>query len=141
PIAAKNGADIFTQTKVEWIEKLAAGGWRIHGQHVRDLTQHDSFTMDVRNVILAAGSLNSTEILLRSEMHGLKVSPALGTKFSGNGDFFGLCYNGDPETDVLGYRFQQTPASNDSAAPGPSIVGLVRYNGVLPEAQRISVED
>ena len=34
PLAAKNGADIFTQTKVEWIEKLSDGGWRIHGQHV-----------------------------------------------------------------------------------------------------------
>ena len=42
-------------------------------------------------------------------MHGLSVSPALGTKFSGNGDFFGLAYNGDYETDVLGYPYQQAP--------------------------------
>ncbi len=42
-------------------------------------------------------------------MHGLSVSPALGTKFSGNGDFFGLAYNGDYETDVLGYEYQKRP--------------------------------
>src|SRR5262249_41842184 len=53
PLAAHNGADIFTQTKVEWIEKLPGGGWRIHGQHVTS-TGHDSFTLDARNVILAA---------------------------------------------------------------------------------------
>src|SRR5262245_33574152 len=141
PMAQQAGATILTQTKVEWLEKLPAGGWRIHGRHVVDDEPDEEFTLDAREVTLSAGALNSTEILLRSEMHGLKVSPALGTRFSGNGDFFGLGYNGDFETDVLGYRFQQTPASNDSAPPGPNIVGLVRYNGVLPEAQRIAVED
>src|SRR6185436_11415731 len=115
--AAKNGADIFTQTKVEWIEKLPGGGWRIHGQHFADQLRRESFTLEAKNVILSAGSLNSTEILLRSEVHGLKVSPALGTNFSGNGDFFGLAYNGSPETDVLGYG-QQKPATGDSLPPG-----------------------
>ena len=74
-------------------------------------------------------------------MHGLSVSPALGTRFSGNGDFFGLAYNGDYETDVLGYG-QQTPAAGDSPAPGPIIVGA----GALQRQrrrwqQRIAVED
>ena len=92
-------------------------------------------------MVLSAGALNSTEILLRSEMHGLTVSPALGTKFSGNGDFFGLAYNGDYETDVLGYPYQQAPANGDSPSPGPNIVGLVRYTQGLPEDQRIAVED
>src|ERR1039457_6939752 len=46
-------------------------------------------------VVLSAGSLNSTEILLRAPMHWLSISPALGTGFNGNGDFFGLAYNTD----------------------------------------------
>ena len=141
PMAANAGAKIFTQTKVEWLEKLAAGGWRIHGQHVTGAASSDSFTLDAGAVILSAGSLNSTEILLRSEMHGLGVSPALGTKFSGNGDFFGLAYNGDIETNVLGYAKADTPGPGDSPEPGPNIVGVVRYTGGLPEAQRITVED
>ncbi len=102
PLAAKNGTDIFTQVKVEWVEKLDSGGWRIHGQRTDGLTE-DAFTLEAQNVVLSAGAINSPDILLRSEMHGLKVSPALGTRFSGNGDFFGLAYNGDPPTDVLGY--------------------------------------
>ena len=141
PMARNAGATIFTQTKVEWLEKLPGGGWRIHGQYVTGPGASQAFTLDAGEVVLSAGSLNSTEILLRSEMHGLSVSPALGTKFSGNGDFFGLAYNGDYETDVLGYLYQQAAAAGDSPAPGPNIVGLVRYTQGLPEEQRIAIED
>jgi cholesterol oxidase len=140
-MAQQAGATILTQTKVEWLEKLADGTWRIHGQHVLGFGQSESFTLDARQVVLSAGSLNSTEILLRSEANGLSVSPALGTKFNGNGDFFGVAYNGFLETDVLGYPYKQGPGSGDSPEPGPNIVGLVRYNGTLPEAQRIAIED
>lgn len=140
PFAAKNGTDIFTQVKVEWVEKLKnGGGWKIHGKH-SDGAKQDSFTLEAQNLILSAGSLNSTEILLRSEMHGLKVSPALGTAFSGNGDFFGLAYNGDDATDVLGYG-NRVPKPAESKPPGPSIVGVVRYNASAPSEQRITVED
>ena len=141
PMAANAGATILTQTKVEWLEKLGGGGWKIHGKHVNDDFSGDEFTLTANEVILSAGSLNSTEILLRSEMHGLSVSPALGTKFSGNGDFFGLAYNGDYETDVLGYNPGQVPGPGDSPEPGPNIVGLVRYTAGVAEEDRIAVED
>jgi cholesterol oxidase len=141
PMARAAGATILTQTKVEWLEKLSAGGWRIHGQYVTAPDASQKFTLDAGEVVLSAGSLNSTEILLRSEMHGLAVSPALGTKFNSNGDFFGLAYNGDYETDVLGYLYKQAPAAADSPSPGPNIVGLVRYTEGLPEEQRIAIED
>jgi len=140
PMASNAGAEIFTQTKVEWIEKVGGGGWRIHGRHWQDKGRSQAFTLDAGNVILAAGAINSTEILLRSAMHGLSVSPALGTCFSGNGDFFGLAYNGDYATNVLGYG-QTDPRGGDAPPPGPSIVGLVRYNGSAPAENRITVED
>ncbi|HYW48669.1 MAG TPA: GMC family oxidoreductase [Bryobacteraceae bacterium] len=141
PMARSAGATILTQTKVEYLEKLSGGGWRIHGKYVDDKGGGTNFKLDAREVVLSAGSLNSTEILLRSEANGLSVSPALGTKFSGNGDFFGLAYNGDNETDVLGYQVADKPGTGDSPEPGPNIVGIVRYNGSLPESQRITVED
>jgi cholesterol oxidase len=140
PLAAKAGAQIFTQTKVEWVEKLSGGGWRIHGRRYRSQGGSDSFKLDARNVIFGAGSINTTEILLRSEMHGLSVSAALGTGFSGNGDFFGLAYNGDFVTDVLGYG-RRTPEAGKSLPPGPTIVGAIRYNGSAPLDKRITVED
>jgi cholesterol oxidase len=140
PMAASKGADIFTQVKVEWIEKLSSGGWRIHGRRYANEHSSESFTLDARNVVLSAGSINSTEILMRSEMHGLGVAPALGTRFSGNGDFFGLAYNGDFQTDVQGYG-DRVPAPGDAQYPGPSIVGVVRYDGAAPPEKRIAIED
>ena len=140
PMAAKAGTEIYTQAEVEWVEKLPGGGWRIHGKHHEGLSPAP-FVVDAKNVFLCAGSINSTEILLRSERRGLKVSPALGTCFSGNGDFFGLSYNGDWVTDVLGYGTKNKPEPGKAKPPGPSIVGVVRYNGSTPAGQRIAIED
>jgi cholesterol oxidase len=46
-------------------------------------------TIRANRVVLAAGTLGSTEILLRSSKK-LKLSNMLGRKFSTNGDFFGI---------------------------------------------------
>ena len=139
PMAFRAGADIFTQTKVEWIEKLPDGGWRVHGRHYSSKRSSRKFTMDAGNVILAAGSINSTEILMRSQMRGLRLSPAIGTCFGGNGDFFGLAYNGDHRTNVLGFG-TNTASPRASGAPGPTIVALLRYHGGRLE-ERFAVED
>jgi len=140
PMASNAGTEIYTQTKVEWVEKLAGGGWRIHGVHVADNLSSQPFTLDAKNVVLSAGAINSPEILLRSEMHGLKVSPVLGTGFSGNGDFFGLAYNGTYVTNVLGYGLKPA-APGDALPPGPTIVSAISYDGKVPVEDRFTVED
>ncbi|HBY61832.1 MAG TPA: hypothetical protein DEH78_18580, partial [Solibacterales bacterium] len=140
PLAKKGGAEIYTQVKVEWIEKLAGGGWRVHGRYQRSNTSSERFTLTAGNVILAAGSINSTEILMRSEMHGLKVSPRLGSGFSGNGDFFGLAYNGDYRANTLGLG-KKVESPGAMTPPGPTIVAALRYNGKLPASQRMTIED
>jgi cholesterol oxidase len=139
PLAQQNGTDIFTQSQVDWVEKLAGGGWRIHGRRYSGLFP-EKFTLEAGKVILAGGSLGSTEILLRSEQHGLSLSPRAGTGFTGNGDFFGLAYNSEYRTNVLG--FGNDPGSPWRVnAPGPSIVGAIKYNKNLPLGQRFTVED
>jgi len=140
PLARSAGTEIYTQTKVEWVEKLPAGGWRIHGSHVADDLSSQSFTLDAKNVVLAAGAINSPEILLRSEMHGLPVSPVLGTGFSGNGDFFGLAYNGTYVDNVLGYGLKP-PVAGGALPPGPTIVSAISYDGKVPIEDRFTVED
>ncbi|HUY12782.1 MAG TPA: GMC family oxidoreductase [Terriglobia bacterium] len=140
PMARNAGAEIYTQTKVEWLEKLSGGGWRIHGHYYKDVLNNEPFTLDAKNVVLSAGAINSPEILLRSELHGLSVSPALGASFSGNGDFFGLAYNGDTVTNVLGYGLRP-PQAGDALPPGPTIVGAVSYSGNIPVEDRFTVED
>ncbi len=44
-------------------------------------------------MILGAGTLGSTEILLRSRDKGLALSDRLGANFSGNGDALGFAYD------------------------------------------------
>jgi len=139
PMAGNAGAEIFTQTEVGWVEKLSGGGWRIHGRHYDAKHSRKKFMMDAEHVILAAGSINTTEILMRSETRGLKVSPAMGTRFGGNGDFFGLAYNGDHRADVLG--FGNHPGSPGAAMPpGPTIVSVMEYNGG-PLDEHFAIED
>lgn len=54
-----------------------------------------SLNVTANIVIVAAGSLGSTEILLRSKEHGLQLSDQLGKKFSANGDDLVLGVNQD----------------------------------------------
>ena len=137
PMARRAGAEIYTQARVEWVEKLAGGGWRVHGR-VRDGHREERFTLDARNVVVAAGSLNSTEILLRSEAQGLNVSPRLGSGFSGNGDFFGIAYNSDHLVQAVGIG---EDAGKGQFAPGPTMVAVVKVGGARPVVERFLVED
>ncbi|MEZ5352411.1 MAG: GMC family oxidoreductase [Bryobacteraceae bacterium] len=128
PLASKNGAEIYTQCEVESVEKLSGGGWRVHGYYVKDAVKKQKFTLEAGNVILSAGAINSTEILLRSaDKRGLSISPAAGTKFGGNGDFFGLSYNGDTPTRVLGFGTNPPDQTWKDNPPGPSIVAILKY--------------
>lgn len=140
PLARNNGTDIFTQAQVDWLEKLPGGGWRIHGRRHGELFP-EGFTLEAGCVVLSAGSIGSPEILLRSEIHGLSLSPRAGTGFSGNGDFFGIAFNSAYETNVLGFGNHLDNPWSKTNAPGPTIVGAIRYNPKLPVGQRFTVED
>jgi cholesterol oxidase len=140
PMAANAGAEIYTQAQVDFVRRLPDGRWQIQGTRFRNAFVREPFHLAAAHVVLAAGAINTTEILLRSERHGLTVSPRLGAGFGGNGDFFGLAYNGDFRTNVLG--FGNRPGSPRAAfAPGPTIVAGLRYDGARPADQRFLIED
>ncbi len=142
PVAHRNGTDIFTRMQVDRVERLPGGGWRIHGTRFLQPASTEKFSLETANVILAAGSLGTVEILLKSEAHGLSLSPKLGTQFTGNGDFFALAYNADQQVNTLGFGADPMhPWRKQGNAPGPSIVGCVKYDSSLPLEQRIAVED
>ena len=95
PLAEQNGAEVYPLHLVEKIEPLdpvETNGYRVHFRHFDSVRRGESTLGSVigRKVILSAGSLGTTETLLRCrDVHHLlpKLSAALGTKFSGNGDF------------------------------------------------------
>ncbi|MBI3698256.1 MAG: hypothetical protein HY238_25890, partial [Acidobacteria bacterium] len=78
---------------VDRIEPLPGGGYRVFYENLRvgdgDSQRHKSATAPV--VILAAGVLGSTQILLKSRKpHKFEFSDQLGRRFSTNGDFAGF---------------------------------------------------
>ncbi|MBI3329267.1 MAG: GMC family oxidoreductase [Nitrospinae bacterium] len=82
-------AEMATGHVVRYVEPAGDGGYLVH-YTLRGGDPEDLKVVHGRTVILAAGSLGSTEILLRSK-HQRKtlprVSDALGLGFSGNADF------------------------------------------------------
>ncbi|HCJ81997.1 MAG TPA: hypothetical protein DHV50_10895, partial [Erythrobacter sp.] len=92
PDAANHGADIFTQVKVLWIERDGPR-WRVHIEPNGEGAAQGPGSITADHVILGAGALGSTEILLRSREKGLPLSDRLGTNFSGNGDALGFAYD------------------------------------------------
>ena len=124
PDAKNHGAAIFTQISVRSLER-AADGWLVHYQLLgTGREKFDAPTMSVGAdlVIVAAGALGSTEILLRSGRAGLPLSGHLGQGFSGNGDVLGFGYDmGDPINGVgFGHRIKggMTPV-------GPVITSVI----------------
>ncbi len=140
PMARNAGADIFTEREARWIEKRPGGGWRVHGRRYDAGLLDSRFQLDAAHVILAAGSVHSTEILLRSQLHGLSLSPAVGTRFSCNGDFWGISYNGDYPIGAIGFgNHPSSPVAQ--TPPGPAIVSAIHYDSELPLKRRIHIED
>jgi cholesterol oxidase len=139
PLARAGGAEIFTRIEVDWLEHLADGRWRVH-----TITRPDGITpvhgeVIAGSVVLAAGTLGSTQVLLRSRAQGLALSPTLGTRFSGNGDLIALGYNTSVQTNVMGFG-TGTPLSGE-AQVGPTITIGADYRAQQPLAQRYLIED
>ncbi|MBL4673790.1 MAG: GMC family oxidoreductase [Arenicella sp.] len=93
PDANAHGAELFCNASVKYIEK-AAEGWIIHIRPTEGSRKtKKSKTIKAKVLILASGTLGSTEIMLRSKAKGLLCSNKLGQHFSGNGDQLAFGYN------------------------------------------------
>lgn len=128
PDAVRHGAEIFTECAVRAVERRGdvwAVTFRALGSG-RELFGHDELFVSADRVVLGAGSLGSTEILLRSGQRGLALSERLGARFTGNGDVLAFAYNADVPIDGLG-------AGDDDPDPdhpvGPCITGIVDLRG------------
>ena len=93
PLAWHHGVTMFTQVEVERIRK-ADDGYRLEYILRPDVTRPDREEhgfVTARMVILAAGTMGTSEIPLRSrERGGIDVSDWLGRGFSANGNYLGF---------------------------------------------------
>ena len=105
--AEAHGAEVFPLHEVLRIDPPSGGGgsWRAS---FRDLQYGTSGEVSAPVLVLACGTLGSTRLLLRNRRRLRHLSPALGTRFSGNGDALALAL--DPrEPDVAGARAEFGP--------------------------------
>ena len=148
PLARRFGARLFTNatvSRVEKLEKVTEGrsevSWAVHFDQTS--TRHPPpdagagkppRAVRARHVVLAAGTLGSTEILLRSRAPGLRLSDKLGARFSGNGDMISVLY--DQDTGVNAAQEDSAPLKLDI---GPTITGKVEIGST--RAERVVIEE
>ncbi|XWS66640.1 hypothetical protein CRYUN_Cryun05aG0217700 [Craigia yunnanensis] len=92
-------------------------------------------------VILSAGVFGTTAILFKSEMRGLKLSEALGSGFSCNGNTVAYLAGSTGPLNAYGLDRKQLSKTPIQARPGPSIsssysssLGFTIQSAVLPTA-------
>ncbi|OYQ33875.1 hypothetical protein CHU93_02850 [Sandarakinorhabdus cyanobacteriorum] len=133
PDAANHGASIFTRARVTHISPADAGGWLVHFEPCGDGAPGQPGAVQAALVVLGAGALGSTEIMLRSAEQGLPLSARVGQGFSGNGDVLAFGYDSyaaDPaasadqpaNVNAIGVGTNQVPADQ---YPGPCIAGII----------------
>ena len=104
PEAVRHGAELFTHGRVTHVAPLQGGGWRVHIDRIDTPGEGygKQLTLAADMVILAAGTLGSTEILLRSRERGLALSRRVGEQFSANGDIIAFGYGAKVPVNAVG---------------------------------------
>ena len=125
--AVSHGARIFSEVLVRHVAKADDGRWRV----VVHLQDGKARRMPVRAiaadaVVLAAGTLGTNEILLRSREQGLALSGLLGRRVSTNGDAISLGYNTRLGVGSIGIGH---PPRRGATPPGPAVAGLIDLRG------------
>ncbi|WP_051203275.1 GMC family oxidoreductase [Hugenholtzia roseola] len=128
PDAVAHGASIFTQISVQYIEQVEQEGkkvWNIYykiaGAGRKLFTEALSF-ISADYVVVAAGTLGSSQILLRSKEKGLPLSEQVGKHFSGNGDVLGFGFNNDQNINGIGWGARKEDPQNPV---GPCITSVI----------------
>ncbi len=119
--AVDHGATVFCESRAESISKTHSG-WEIV---VRDLSKAGgSRRIAAPIVVLAAGTLGTTELLLRAQRRSLVLSAKLGEKFSANGDDLVIGYDhAEPVNAIaIGYPPQ---APRGTPPVGPHSMALI----------------
>lgn len=140
PDAVAHGAEVFCEIEVDRIARASGGqGWLVHvrllGEGRERFGDRGELFLTAPVVVLGAGALGSTGILLRSANAGLELSPALGTRFSGNADVLAFGYDADSHIGGFGRRGGPPPVV------GPCISGIIDERGALEVDDGLVIEE
>lgn len=150
PDAHAHGADVFTEVEVRWVERAGPGQatgpggasrWVVRAQPLgvgREAFGAPPLAVTADLVVLAAGVLGSTGILMRSREHGLAVSDELGRHFSGNGDILAFSFRKGTQVGAVGAG-ERRPDPEHPA--GPCITSVVDGRADRPVDEGVIIED
>jgi cholesterol oxidase len=136
--AANYGAELFCEAEARRIERGSDGFWRVV------IRRHDGSDRLVPTrvvtapvVILSAGTLGTTEILMRSSEHGLRLSGQLGKRFSTNADAIAFGYDNDRAVNAVGTGSKTIRDPKDRV--GPAVSGLIDLRRRRDEPMRLAI--
>jgi cholesterol oxidase len=139
PDAARHGAELFTHAGVRHVTKASDGTWRVH---LRRLDTNGAAPQDLvlsaPMVVLGAGTLGSTEILLRSRAQGLALSERLGHRFSANGDIIAFGYGAKFPINAVGVGY---PPKIEGLEIGAAVSGQIEIDDENDLAQELRVQE
>jgi cholesterol oxidase len=133
--AYQHGAEIFTEIGARFVRRDPSGGWQVSLRRVRDhdsapgdaaAPPHEDIVITAPIVILAAGTLGTAEILMRSRDMGLALSDQIGRNFTGNGDALAVGFNCDRPINNVGVGH---PSKTETEPVGPAVAGLIDLRG------------
>lgn len=108
---APNGGDWMVKYK-----RLVKGSFEVEEETIR-----------ATHVIIGAGAIGSTKLLLRSRERGLNVSDQTGKRFSTNGDALGFSYNGAKTANSVGLTTKDMTKRKKVKPPGPCITYVMDF--------------
>jgi cholesterol oxidase len=143
-----DGADIRTRCEVREFEPREGGGWIVH--YVEHTDEHEGsptdtgalprVTVSADQLVLSAGTLGSTYLLLRNRAALPGLSPRLGEGFTGNGDLLTFAVR----CSQTGMDGRKAPRRIDPAF-GPVITSAVRIadelDGTGERGRGLYIED
>jgi cholesterol oxidase len=123
-LAKQRGAAIVTQTEVRFVLPHPDGGWEIHARaHPAEGGPPTDHVVRASAVVIGAGALGSTAILLRSRLRGLRLGARVGHHFGGNADRAGYGYNNDTFIGAIGRR----DTARHPQPVGPTIASMTMH--------------
>ena len=118
--------------------------WKVH--YKQSINEKDfevpEQVLTANYVILGAGALGSTKILLKSKERCLKLSEKIGSNFSGNGDVLSFCYHSDHIINACG-RATGKYDKIKSDSPGPCITSVIDLRSLpgIPYKDGMVIQD
>ncbi len=138
PDAVNHGAEVFTGLKAETVRASGDGMWRVSARPVGPGRASADIAIEAPVVVLAAGTLGSTEILLRSREAGLALSDRLGHRFSANGDIIAFGYGAKTPVNAVGVGF---PPKVEGLEIGAAVSGQLEFRDAAAFTNELNVQE